>query len=287
MSKRIWFLSFGDTHGNCRFGLMKPGIVLPPQDDEGEEWIPELTTTQEWIYDQFINHIDGVMSLVGNDELFVCHGGEPTHGDIYHDKEKVSTRRYDEFKIAIETLGIVAQIPNVKRWRFAKGTGSHVYGHGTAELMIAEMMRDKYGIDARAYYHPLIEICGKVFDVSHHGPGTGIRNWLKGNVLRLYVRSLMMDELMAGRRPPDVVLRHHFHDYVPETVKIRANGKTHTTMAAVVPSYCGITDFGRKAVRSPSKLTVGMLLYEIYRDRLLEPYEFISTLDLRKKERFE
>lgn len=287
MSKRIWIIGFGDTHGGCRFGLMKPGIVLPPPDDKGKEWIPESTKTQEWIFEEFQKHLDGVMKLVKKDEIFVIHGGEPTHGDVYADKEKVTTRKYDQYKIAKETLGIIAGLKNVKHWRFSKGTSSHVDGHGTAELIISDMLSEEYGIDAKAYYHPYLDIKGKVFDVAHHGPGTGIRNWLKGNILRLYTRSLMMDEIMEGNSPPDVLLRHHFHDYVPETVKIRTNGKTHKTMAFVLPSYCGITDFGIKAARSPSKLTVGMLLFEIYKDKVLDPYEFMSTLDLRRKEVFE
>lgn len=284
MGKRTIALAIGDIHGGCRFGLMRPGLELPPMDDQGDPWIPELTESQIWLWDEFQKHKRELIKFAGKDEIVPLVGGDVTHGDKYPDKEKVTVRRYDQLCIAADVLAELAKLKNVNIMRVVKGTGSHVMGHGTAELIVARLLQAECNIDVGVAYHYLLQIRNTTWDIAHHGPGPGIREWTKGNVLRLYTESLMMAELMAGGVPPDVLLRWHYHRYVPKTPTIRANGNTYRTIANICPSYCFIDDFARQVTRSVPKLTVGMLAYEIIEGKVREPLELISTLDLRKKE---
>ncbi len=284
MSKRTIAVAIGDIHSGCLFGLMRPGIELPPLDDQGELWSPEPTESQVWLWDCFQEHKAELIKFAGKDDIVVFYGGDVTHGDKYPDKEKVTVRRYDQLHIAVDNLSEIASLKNVKVMRLAKGTGSHVMGHGTAELIVARMLRENYKLDIGVAYHYLSEIQGTTWDIAHHGPGPGIREWTKGNVLRLYTESIMMAELMSGGKPPDVLLRWHYHRYVPKMPTIRSNGGTFTTIANICPSYCFIDDFARQVTKAVSKLTVGMLAYEIVDGKVRAPQEFLSTIDLRKKE---
>lgn len=284
MANRTLTISIGDLHGGCRFGLMNPEIVLPPMDDLGEEWSPEPTESQLWLWECYTKHINQIKELAGKDEIIPLVGGDLTHGDKYPDKEKVSTRRYDQVAIAADVLDRLASLKNVKRMRIVKGTGSHVFGHGTSELLVANLLNATHDIDAGVAYQYSLNIKGIEFDIAHHGPGPGIRKWLSGNVLRLYVRDIVMQCIMEGDPVPDVVLRWHYHKYVPHTEEFRSDGKTYKTMAAISPSYCFIDDYARKATRHTPKLTVGMLAFEIVNGKVVAKHEFLDSINLHKRE---
>ena len=136
----------------------------------------------------------------------------------------------------------------------------------------------------RTIYHGLAKIGGATFDYSHKGPGTGIRNWLKGNVARYYLRSLMEDEFDDGNAPPDVVLRGHFHDFVLETLTKYHRDIYYTSRIVVLPSYCMMDDFARQATRSASKIRFGMVAFEIVDSRIKDVLPLIERTDLRTKE---
>jgi hypothetical protein len=253
-------------------------------DDLQDYWSPQPTESQLWLWDEFQEHKKQLIDLAGKDEIIVLVGGDVTHGKRYPDKERVSVREYDDYAIAADVLGELAELKNVKRMRLVRGTGSHVYGHGTAELVVARILEAEYGIDAKVAYHYLLNIRGVNFDIAHHGPGPGIRNWLKGNVLRYYVRSIVTSAIMEQEDVPDVLLRWHFHRYVPDTHEYRSNGTTYITRSRICPSYSYIDDHARQVTKSVSKLTVGMLAFELINGKVKDDYEFLSSIDLRRKE---
>jgi hypothetical protein len=253
-------------------------------DDLNDYWSPQPTESQLWIWEQYTKHIKELKHLAGKDEIVVLVGGDITHGKMYSDKERVSVREYDDYAIAADALSELARLKNVKRMRLVKGTGSHVFSHGTAELVVARILEAEHEVDAKVAYHYLLNIRGVNFDIAHHGPGPGIRKWLQGNILRYYVRSLVIQALMEQEPVPDVLLRWHFHQYVPDTHEFRSNGQTYTTLARICPSYSYIDDHARKVVKSPSKLTVGMLAFELVDGKVKSEHEFLSSIDLRRKE---
>jgi len=132
--------------------------------------------------------------------------------------------------------------------------------------------------------HSLVNIDGVEFDVAHHGPGAGIRQWTRGNQARYYLRSLMWQEFKAGNRPAKVYLRGHYHTFVHEVVSEQFCGETFVCHLIVLPSWCGMTEYARQATHSQYEVTNGMVAFEIVNGELVEVHPFYRTLDLRVKE---
>jgi len=57
------------------------------------------------------------------------------------------------------------------------------------------------------------------------------------------------------------------------------NGFTSTIV--VSPSMCMIDDFAHQAAKSPDDVTVGMFVYEIVNDKLLDIHQLTKTFDTR------
>lgn len=297
-SKRRIAVSLGDTHGGSLFGLMRPGIEIPRDEftemleDETphrEPFRPAVTSHHQWMYNTYMYAIDEIKHLAGKDDILVIHGGDITHGAKHADAEKVSPVIFDQWYIAFDSMRDLLELPNVKWLRIVKGTGSHVFSHGTSEMIVAELLRREYPKkDINVSYQYLLDAFGVEYDIAHHGPGTGIRNWTKGNVLRLYTKSAALDALDAGKAPPDVMLRYHYHEYCPETVTVRRNGTTYYTRCYINPGFHALDDYARKATKSKSKTEAGMLAWEIVDGKLRgEAHEFIRTADMRTRETIE
>jgi hypothetical protein len=177
------------------------------------------------------------------------------------------------------------QYKNVKTVRLAVGTNIHELGEGSASALIADaMIKAHPKVDIGVVYHGLLNIGGYLIDYAHHGPNVGSRKWLEGNELRLYLRSIMMSEIMEGRKPPDIVMRGHYHVYRREFLEIIANGNSFTSWAVLLPGFTFKDDYTRRATRSEFKQTVGMLAFEIIDGHLFEVYRFTKTVDIRTKE---
>lgn len=295
--KRSIFATFGDTHANSKVGLMNPEVELeqevPILLDDGsrdtmvERYSPSPTLPQQYVWSDFTEDIGALIALADGDPVDILHGGDLGQGSKHPD-ELVSTRLADALQIAYSNLQYVMEAReqgdlNLRNFWIAKGTGSHSEGEGSVESIVASRLRDKYDFPVKVAYHYLLDIDGYTVDASHHGPGPGIRNWLRGNILQLYVLSLMMDELDAGNRPPDMVLRYHFHQFVRRwSTKVLASG-TSETLGVICPSYCFTNDYARKVARSPARVTIGQLAFELLDGKLYRAHEFRRTYDLRTK----
>ncbi|GAG09406.1 unnamed protein product, partial [marine sediment metagenome] len=173
----------------------------------------------------------------------------------------------------------------VTTMRLVYGTESHEFGQGTApELVAAQLRLALPGRDIKTVRHGLFDIDGVVFDCAHHGSGPGSRAWLRGNIARYYTRSLMMDDLLAEKKPPRVVLRAHYHTHLRETVRIRPNGHEYVTDFVLTPSYCGMTHYALKVTRSSYMLGCGLVAFEIVDGALEGVHPFVRTVDLRTEE---
>jgi hypothetical protein len=151
--------------------------------------------------------------------------------------------------------------------------------------MVGKLLRlQNPGLNVKVIYHSLINFNGVTCDISHHGPPAGRRVWLEGNEARYYLRSLMTTELMAGRIPPRLVIRAHFHQYIKETVSLMVDGKEIESTIVICPSMCLLDDYARKAVKSPHIISVGGLLFETINGKLTDISVKIRTLDVRTKE---
>ncbi len=296
--KRSIFASLGDTHGNSKVGLLNPDVVLHEEvpiflddgskDFELEPYRPTLTLTQKRLWGDYTEDLSALVKLAAGDPVDMEHGGDLAQGSKYWG-ELVTTRFADMVEIAAANLRPILDLKesgelNLRNLWIAKGTGSHTEGEGSLEILVAKILSEEYDFDVKVAYHYLLDIDGFTVDASHHGPGPGVRNWLRGNILQLYTLSLMMDELDAGRRPPDLVIRHHFHQYVRRWSTKRTHLGTHETLAVICPSYCFTNDYARKVAKSPPRITIGQLAYELLDGKLYDTHEFMRTYDLRVKQ---
>lgn len=284
-SRRI-VVFFSDTHAGHGLGLMLPGITLFDEDESGNlvSYTPRLTATQEYLWRCYEEDLDSVKALAAGDPIILVHDGDLTQG-VKYPSQLVSTRQADQLIIAYENLRRALQLPNVTTLRLMHGTGAHTFGEGTAPVLVARQLGAEYPeLDVKSSSHALLDVDGVTFDVAHHGPGPGSRNWLAGNILRYYTRSLMLDDLADGGRPPDAVVRAHYHSLVLETVRLVTKQGIYTTEAFVLPAYCGLTEFGHQVTRSMYRISCGLVAVEVVEGRLAGMHPFWRINDLRTRE---
>jgi len=285
---------FSDTHGGHKLGLLNPDTEIPTvrlePDGDGEMVpVPGILkptlgpTARDWLWPNYQNDIRGVVDFAHGDPLYADHNGDLCQGDKYHD-ELVVSRQADQLFIAEYNMRPWCQIPNLVAFRFTEGTSAHDFGEGTAAHLVARMLRAQYpNVNIGAMAHGLLTIGGIEIDIAHHGPYPGSRTWLRGNVARYYLRSLMQDCINMGKRPPRLVVRSHYHEYVHERVEI--DGKElYVSDIIITPAYCGLGTYSRQATKSKHLLDTGMVAVEIIDGDLGRIKPFRHRLDLRTRE---
>lgn len=285
---RAILVAFGDMHSGHTLGLCNPKTVLQNVDKMGNryKWSPILNESQEYLWhDVYIKGIAKVSKLAKNDPVIALELGDVTQGNKYV-SQWVSTRSSDQLYIAEANLLPWFKVKNLIALRMVGGTDSHGFGEASADLAVEGLLKRRLPKrDIGFVFHGLAEIVGLKVDYAHHGPYIGSRNWLKGNVARYYLRSLMMDEIVLGNIPPHLVLRAHYHSYVEEYLRISNADHIHKSWLTVIPSLCLMSDYARQATRSQFTVTNGIVAYEIVDGRIVEIHPFLSTLDIRSKEK--
>jgi len=280
--KRTVVAVMSDSHAGFSLGLCNPETRL--QYDDGTHRPIALTSSQEYLWQVHMTAKQAVMDLAGKDDVVLFHIGDNTHGTKYI-SEQSSTRIADQFLIAVANFQPWLQEKNVKTVRIAKGTASHVFGEGSSEVIVEELLHSQFPKKSiKTLYHGLCNIHGVTIDYAHHGPTPGSRSWLRGNEARYYLRSLMMDEIALGNIPARLVLRGHYHTYTKETVVIPFRGEEYESTLCILPAMCMLGDYGRQATRSAFVTTVGMVAFEIIDGKLAQSYKFTDTKDIRTRE---
>jgi hypothetical protein len=277
--KRIIIAQESDLHGGNKLGLMNPDVNFEDIQENGEarKYHPKLTESQRELWELRQDNVRRVTELAGDDPIHYIQDGDPTQGNK-HPAELVSTRIADQITIAVENVKPIMALNNLKSLRFAVGTGAHNFGQGSADILMVNQLKASYPAqDIDVCYHGLAHYGEFVVDYAHHGPYTGSREWLKGNVARYYLQSMMLHAIKHGQKPPSLVIRGHYHVPVIETV--RMGGFTSTIV--VSPSMCMLDDFAHMAAKSQDDVTCGCFVYEIINDKLLDVHQFTKTYDTR------
>jgi hypothetical protein len=283
--RRLILALTSDEHAGHVLGLCHPDVELAREDARTrklERYKPKLTASQEWIWEVREEALKSIVELAGKDEIVPIDLGDPTQGNGFG-RELMSTRPSDQFTIAKLNKLPLMSLPNVKRALFVRGTGTHEFQEGSAQSIIAEGLQDKTGKPVDVVYHAEAVVDGLRLDLSHHGAPPGSRNWLRGNILRLYAQSIMDDALSSGEAPPDLIARGHYHQFTTEIVTRRALGKTWRTWALICPAWCLVDDYARKVVKSPWRASIGMVALEVIDGRIVELHEFMRTIDYRTR----
>ncbi len=272
-----------DLHCASKIGLLMPETVL--YDENGEPYQPNLTEVQKWLLECYEKDIESVKELAADSPLYLIVNGDITHGMKYPEG-LIDDNIYNHAKIAAVCLDRWASLPNLRAMRLIHGTVAHeMTGCGLSALVASALALMHSNLNVKVLRHALFDINGVTFDCAHHGPGVGIRTWTNGNQLRYYLKSLMLEEIIAGNKPPDIVVRSHVHTYAHERVEIHGNNNEDVCVSDgyVTPSYCGMGLHGQQMTRSAQWLSSGLVAFEIL-DKHVEAYPFWRKIDLRTKE---
>jgi hypothetical protein len=284
--QRSILVVLSDPHGGHRHGLLNPQTVLEETDEEGnliKDYHPQMTRIQEYLWEQYTKWVAEIKSIAGTDPLYIAMNGDITCGDKYQ-QLRVSDRMADQFIIAAANFAPLYDL-KPRAVRIIKGTGAHVFNEGTSEIVVTSLLKAAYpGVDTAVKDHGLFNIAGVDVDISHHGPPPGSRKWLEGNEARYYLRSAMLDEITAGKTPPRLYYRAHYHQSVEEFLIVKGNGHRYKSSLIITPSLAFIDNHARQTVRSPSRITHGMSVAELIDGELLRTIPLERTIDIRTHE---
>jgi len=281
--RRIILAAEADLHGGSKGALLNPETKLCTYDKAGRPLEPqpvELNESQSYLWELRQENIKKTLDLAAGDDVMVIVNGDITQGNK-HPGLLVSNRIADQIIIAAANLRPWLEHKNVVNLRIAVGTAAHNFLSGTAEVLVWEQFREKYQKkDIKVVYHGEAKYNGLPVDYAHHGPGPGIRNWLKGNIARLYLQSLMLDCVVRHMEPPALVLRAHYH--VPTRAFNELDGSC--SWLYILPSYSMLDDHATQAAHSPGFITHGMVAFEIVDGELVSQHKFYKEIDVRTKE---
>jgi len=282
MTRRL-LVFLADTHGGHKLSLMNPETwLLEPEDGSFAPYQPQLSATQQWLWYHYQADIARVAEIADGCQVDVCHVGDVTWGTRYP-AGLVSSRLADQPIIAAANMAPWLALPNVASLRLITGTDSHELGESSAPILVArELTKDHPDRPVGVLSHLLGDADGMMVDAAHHGPHPGTRTWLKGNQLRYYARSLMEQEIIAGREPPRLMVRAHYHEYSRETVRVRG-AREYVTDIIVLPSYAGLTPYAQQATRSISEIGCGLAVAEVVDGELREIVALEHTKDVRAR----
>ena len=279
-SNRAIIVAESDPHGGHKLGLLNPEVRL--EDEERRLYQPRLTETQNNLWRIREWGKEEVLHLAGKSPIVLFQTGDVNQGIVYDVNDPLSAQA----DIALMNVMPWLVTKNVVAVRVDEGTAVHSFGQGSAESLLVKRIKDRYPkIDAKVVPHGLSTIYDVKIDHAHHGPYTGSREWLKGNVAQYYLKDIMMKDILRGRQPPHLVLRGHYHSVVEVFNRIRgADGKAYRSWLWVLPSLCGMNGFARQVTKSEYEITNGIVAFEVIDGHIREAYEFTETMDTRVTE---
>jgi hypothetical protein len=286
MNRRV-LVALADMHSGHKLGFCHPDTILWDEDQEGNPVARSVSLGkfQEFTYDYVTAEVlPGIVAFADGAPIVLVHDGDLTHGIVFM-PELCANTFDDQTQIAFWNLKPWMELPNVVAARLVTGTDVHTFD-GSSEAVVTRLLRAAYpDIDVRAVNHMLLSVNGAMFDIAHHGASPSIRTWLQGNQLRYYLRDIMLDALSAGKAPPSVVLRAHYHQWIPhEVLNIYSGGVLYQSIAMLLPCLCGLTSHGRKVTKSINKITIGCVAVEVIDGKIGRIAHLIKVLDLRTKE---
>ena len=286
--RRRLVVALADMHAGHVLGLLNPETVLVRQLDEFgdyEEWTPELTHTQRFMWPLYLEHLNRLKDLADGDEVVVFVVGDPTQGTKHPQGLIADVSRSDQRIIAEWNLRPLVGLSNVKAVRLFTGTPAHVWpGNADAKVAWSLYRRYKPDKDIRSVHHSRTRVDGVLFDTAHHGPFGGSRDWLRGNVALYYLKDRIYRDRRMGKEPSRVYLRAHRHIWLPVPFIDRWQGVETKHDLTVVPSYSGLTAYARGITQSEPELVNGMCVYEIVDGELAEIHPLVKYTDLRLEE---
>ena len=177
--------------------------------------------------------------------LVTIIGGDAVDGDHHNTLQLWTQDELVQVDASVELLKPAVNLS--EKAYFLRGTSAHVGQSGRYDCRVAREL----GVPS--YYHLQLEICNVLFDLEHHGPGTGKRVWNLGNTARSYARHIAMAHILRGVRAPDCIIRGHVHKAIYETVRDAG----HTTEMIISPSWQFKTEYAHKVASEDDVADIG------------------------------
>lgn len=279
MTKRRIIVVESDYQAGSSLGLIDPSTLLERVDADNNPYHEEvsLTPPQTYLWGICEWARGEVSALAGKDDILLIVNGDMTQGNHFP-SELSYGREEDQSAIAADIVAGWAKDKRVKKIRLTKSTGVHAFRENSADGGVVARLRLMFPRkDIRLVGHGQIDVGGVLIDYAHHGPGAGVRSWLKGNVLRYTVKSLQ-DTAIKDRRPvPDIVLRAHRHERVEEWVVVWRLDERIKTLGITTPSFQMLTEFARKVTNSEPKVTNGLVAIEVVGNKIIDVHWFAKT----------
>jgi hypothetical protein len=190
--------------------------------------------------------------------LVLVLGGDMVDGDHHGTFQIWSQDELVQVDASVELLKPAVNLAD--KAFLLRGTSAHVGQSGRYDSRVAREL----GVPV--YYHLQLNVSGVLFDLAHHGPGTGKRIWNLGNVARLYARHVAMSHILRGVRAPDCVIRGHVHKCIHET--IRDNG--HSTEMIIAPSWQLKTEFAYRVSTEDDLADIGGVIVGVDSGKVTE-----------------
>ena len=252
-----------DLHVGSTLGLCKPVVYL----DDGQEYRANRLQQEAWDYwtnvfwkQVWQNKKKGIKTVVvANGDLV----DSQHHGTV----QVFSSSIMDHINHAAEILDPIRE--KADAFFVTRGTPAHVMASGAADEQIARQIKatkangNPGGV--RSSYHLKLNIDGVLFDIAHQGPNPGYRMWTRGNTVRAFVRTIVLDALVTGNRPPDALVRSHVHSKVHETCRDYG----HVCEAYITPAFQWKTEYAHQIASHESIADVGGLIVTISGGRMV------------------
>jgi hypothetical protein len=280
MSNRVILVAESDQHGGNSLGLLNPDTELISK--EKKKYHPTLSETQNHLWRIRSNAVEQIKYLAGKSKIFLLELGDVNQGMVY----EVDNGLASQIEIAVSNMQPWLSFKNLAGIRIDSGTSAHSFGDGDAEeLLVARLKDRRFDLNIETTNHGISNIAGVLVDHAHHGPSTGSREWLKGNVALYYLKDIMMKDILRGRVPPHLVLRGHYHAVVEVFNRITgSNGVVYRSWLWVLPSLCGLNGHALKITKSEYEITNGIVAWEIIDGKIRESFEFSEVFDARDRE---
>lgn len=262
-----------DSHGASKLAPINPETRLVNLVDNSPITIAPNAIGQ-MIWDDFGVRWPGeALDIADGRNIHFRHRGDVVQG-TKHSEELHATNIAHQVEIARMQLDPWLRLPNVKSVRLATGTGAHEFGEGAGSALLAAIVEQTYKIPTGVGYHDRETIAGVLFDAAHHGP-SGTRN-----AMHNYAIARIVEDMLDGKRPADVIVRGHVHTPGIEHVSVR----DHWAWMVVAPALQYPNDYARNKAKSPARFCFGVTVYDIRGGKIHgAPIKLWRTVDTRRE----
>lgn len=262
----------GDLHCGSTVGWCPPdGLEL----DDGGMYEP--SEAQLWLWQCWEQAWAKAKEIIGRDEWSLVLNGDLIDGDHHRSSQIASVLTGIHVRCAMESLQVPLDL-KPSSIHICRGTPSHTGRSGEVEEGISRTLKNQlYPVvkdpDTGNFssYRRRIDVEKVRFSVAHHGR-MGMRAHTRGSYSRLFAFDIWAEtaldlirdlrnatdhkEVFERKRPPDVAIRSHRHQF-------QDSGYDHRGITRVVsmPAYQLATEFVHKITAAESLADIGIVLF--------------------------